>query len=229
MKIKNILLTLMTLVALGCAPAGTGSPSTAPEQADVTGYAVESPFNETALVDTVTADRLVTIKVPLKGLPLLDENALNHSDKFVSKLPGMKLALANDNQGNKFLVVTVPAESLAKARSESLSKIRTMATATLPNGNPLPGFAGTNEPMEVGSLPLGGIQLTLYISGDAFAVFASGGLSIPIDYSFPITDQAGKTIGILASVAPVGGYDGGFYVSFVFPPAIAALLGSLFP
>jgi hypothetical protein len=228
MKVRNILTASLVLMMLGCAPAGTDS-SSSPQQADdVTGYAHSSPYNQIPLVNTVGADRLVTINVPLSALPNLggdSATALGQASKSASNLPGLKLALKKDSQGRNYLAVTMPLETLAKIRKTAHAS----ATAYLPNGNPLPGFVGSGEPVEIGSLPLGNVTLTLYASAHAFAVFAASPFSLPVDASFPISDSSGAVVGLLASVAPQAGFDGGFYVSFVYPPSIVALIGSLFP
>jgi hypothetical protein len=221
MKMRNFLLASLIALPLGCAPGSSSGPAPT-DQNEVHGYAVSSPFNGLPLVNAAKSTRMVVINVPLTGLPNITEDILSHTDQGVSKLPGLKLSLTKDSQGHNFLVVSVPAKSLAMVRPLS-------GDATLPNGNPLPGFAGQGAPIEIGSLPIGNITLTLYSSADAFAVFAAGPLSLPMDYNFPITDASGKQIGDLASVAPQQGFEGGFYVSFVYPPAIAQLLASIMP
>ena len=169
-------------------------------------------------IDTI--NDLLILDIPIPGMPF-------GTGAFpISQAPGTTVQFTTDG-----IEITVPLKYLVKGFNFS-------NPTTLPNGGPLPGIPGGELPRIGGTIENSNFTIDIYGSVKYFAVFVpvpqidkylsyiniiGGQLTIPIQ-----NKAKTKTLGFFSAIAPTGSFDGGFYLSLVFPPELQAVLDNLF-
>ncbi len=142
----------------------------------------------------------------------------------IDEIPGAFLAIGPDPSNGKWtLSFNIPLSHLVKG-------IGIIGPTTLPNGEALPGVPGGEPPRIAAHITRGNVNIYIYASVKYFGIFVpTHGFNPFIDYSFPLKNKAGnKIMGYFSTVSAQNGFDGGVFLSLVFPPELAAVLDSLF-
>jgi len=239
---KQLLLTIvLTLVTSGCGQGfqsktscldatqcenasngpGTGSPSKPNQEWDnlqLDGAISGGRFAQTPVVSIDKEKKLLKVRLPMIN-PLLLIGILP-GPMQIPELSGGTLSWESMSDGTPVMVVNIPLERFLKGL-EVARKDR------LPNGEPLPGVAD-------GELPSIGINLlsgrntraTIYLGPSVMAVFVNTPFDPVIRTPLiPIRDQGtARTMGYFAVIPAVGGFEGGFYLSFALPAEIARII-----
>jgi hypothetical protein len=235
------LLTLVTLATSGCGQSfndalGRGTSSTQSSNSgsstggatktevwsgvDTQGVASNFIFGTHQIFRIDTVNNLLILSIPISGMPF-------GTGAFpINQLPGATIMFTTSG-----IDITVPLKDLVKGVGFS-------NPSTLPNGNPLPGIPGGELPRIGGTVQNSNFTLDIYGSVKYFAIFVpvpqldkylnyinliGGQLTLPI-----MNKGKTKTLGYFSIIAPTGNFDGGFYLSLVFPPELAAALDNLF-
>lgn len=144
----------------------------------------------------------------------------------IPEIPGASVAIeVNASTGKWMLTFNIPLSKLVHG-------IGIVGPKTLPNGDDLPGVPGGEPPRLASHVVKSNVDLYIYGSVKYFALFvpaAKLNKYMLLDLVFPIKNKdKTKILGYFATVTPKRGYDGGLFISIVFPPELSALLDQIF-
>lgn len=138
----------------------------------------------------------------------------------IPELQGAHFTTVQDDRGQIYLALTVPLSHIIKGGkfSDNVSK--------LPNGDPLPAVAGGELPSTAINIQNNDkVKAHLYLGKNVLGVFVTSPFNPYIALTQPIKNKAKtKIIGYFSTVPEKGGFDGGFFMTFVMPPEIAKFL-----
>lgn len=195
-----------------------GPQSFTPE--DFQGTVVGGSSNQTKVIGYDSASKIVTILIPL-----LQPDIQFQAD--VPQISGASVSVGPNSSGLWFLTIKIPATYVLGRLGFNQGDIGLDPTK-LPNGQPIPVFAGGEPPVVAFRVPRITQQIYIYAAKGGFAVFYVTPKIDPfISLVYPIKNTSkSEIIGWIGSVPATldGKFSGGFYTSFVIPARIAAFI-----
>ena len=209
----------------GSGPSGAGGTAGKVDpwaQVDLQGVASNPIIGGTFTVFHIdTVNNTITLSVPLPVNPFgTGGGSVSYP---IPQIPGATVSVGGIGSAQQTLDITVPLRYLVKGLNFDNPTV-------LPNGNPLPGIPGGELPRIGADFQNSKFQIYVYGSVKYFAVFVPiHGFNPYVNLTFPINNSAGtKTLGYISTVVPQGTYDGGMFMSLVFPAELQAVLDNLF-
>jgi hypothetical protein len=141
----------------------------------------------------------------------------------IPEIPGAFVAIQTNSSGNWELSFNIPLSYLVKG-------LTIVGPTTLPNGDALPGVPGGEPPRIAAHIVKNNLNLYLYGSVKYFALYVpTPGFNPYLDLVFPIKNSdKTKILGYFATVSAKGSFDGGLFMSIVFPPELQRALDNIF-
>lgn len=208
-------------------PGGGGSTPRPIDSVDMKSYIEGSEYDKTKTfdLDKTTGDLLV-------NLPLGLDSSILIGNASVQQLPGVTFSTIIGTDGRTYLQLRVPIKYVLRG-------VSTLPAGKLPNGDALPLMPAGEYPSLAFQINTNNAQVRniyLYVGVDAIGVYAESpwvscyGLPVCLDrLSFPVKNSTGTKIsGYFSLIMPKGQSLGGFFVSTVVPPSIAAILDEYF-
>ncbi|MES2854831.1 MAG: hypothetical protein V4692_03155, partial [Bdellovibrionota bacterium] len=124
--------------------------------------------------------------------------------------------------GSSALALRIPLEKY-------LHGIEFLPAKRLPNGDPLPAIPDGELPsLAVKISRWADIKATIYLAPQVVGIYVNSPIDPRISITLPIRNAARtRTWGYLSSVPKKGDFDGGFFLSFAMPDAIARMIDDL--
>lgn len=208
--------------ANGNVPAGRDD--TALKALDTKGFVDGGTFDksQTFELDKTSGEMVIT-------LPLGTDATVMIGSGSIPKLPGVSFYTTyNAMTGGYSFVIRVPVKYF-------LRDVASLPADRLPNGDPLPMIPGGELPSTAFAINAGARKVYLYLGLDSVALFVEspwiscGDLPVCINFTVPIRNTAKtQVVGFFSLVMPKSGTTGGFFLSAMMPPKMAAILEEYF-